>query len=195
MKKTSIVPAGPDVARLADQKRQASELVDFLRAAPCESPAEESWFSASLSSVRGLLKGLEDERTSLTKPLLESKRRIDAMFTGTTTPLKQAEGVIREKLAGAARLRLAAETAARLAAETAAAEGRHADVIDALASAPDAVSTSGSSARVVKKWRVVDFARVPDEYKLVDECAVGATKGAKEIPGIEWYDDVAVRAK
>lgn len=196
-KKIAIVPAqGPDVAKLADTRRQATELVEFLRGAPCETPTEEAWFSATLSSVRGLLKGLEDERTAITKKILESKRAVDGLFTPATTPLKAAEAVIRGKLAGAARLRLAAETAARLAAETAAAEGRHADVIVALASAPDAVATTGSSARAVKKWRVVDSALVPREYLVIYENAVdAAVKAGVEIPGIEVYDDVAVRAK
>lgn len=193
-KRTIEVPA--DLPHLLDTRRQAVELCEFLSCAPCATPQEEAWFSSTLSSVRGLLKGLEEERTALTQPLLSVKRAIDGMFAPATSPLKQAEGVIREKLAGAARLRLAAETAARLAAETAAAEGRHADVIDALASAPEAVATTGSSARVVKKWRVVNFAAVPDSFKAVNERLLDdAAKLGVEVDGIEFYDDVAVRAK
>lgn len=195
---TKITKAAPeaDVAKLASYRSQATELAAFLRSAPCSTAAEEAWFSSQLSSVRGLLKSLEDERTSITKPMLEAKRRVDGLFAPATKPLQECEGIIRGKLADAARARFAAEAEARRLAAEAAAAGDPGAAIVALASAPEAVVTTGSSARVVRKWRVVDLAAVPREYLTVDtESVEAALTAGVEIPGVEVYDDVAVRAK
>lgn len=195
-KKADIVPVA-DVKKLAEQRREATELVEFLESAPCDTPETEQWFSATLSSVRGLHKALEEQRTAITKPILASKSAVDALFAPVTKPLKQAEGIIREKLASAARARFAAEAESRRLAAEAAQEGRHEEVLDALASAPEHVATSGSSARVVRKWRCVDLAAVPREFLALDVGALdlAAKKGVESIPGIEFYDDVAVRAR
>jgi hypothetical protein len=194
-----VVSATPDVAKLASMKSQGAELAEFLRSRPCETPEQEAWFSSQLSSVRGLLKMLEDERTSITKPMLDAKRRVDGLFSPATSPLKDCETVIRDKLASAARARFAAEAEARRLAADAAATGDHLGAVEALASAPDAVTTSGSSARAVWRHVVDDFAALPDEYKLTNHDALAElSKGANEpaaVPGVRWYLDAAVRAK
>lgn len=200
---TKIVKAPPaaDVKKLAEQKREATELKAFLAERPCETPEEEAWFSSTLSSVRGLHKALEDQRTAITKPILASKAAVDALFAPVTKPLKECEGVIRQKLADAARIRFQAEREARQLAEVAAAQGRHEDVLEALASAPVHVPTSGSSARMVWVAIVEDFSALPDAFKLPNEAALaaaGKTAGTGQpdaIPGVAWVLDAAVRAK
>jgi hypothetical protein len=195
-KKTlAIAPIETDVVKLAGYKSQAIELAAFLRDKPADAPGAEAWFSSTLSSVRGLLKGLEDERTKATQPLLAAKRAIDALFAPATTPLKECETVIRGKLAEAATMRFAAESESRRLAETAAAEGRFADVLDTLAEAPEAEATVGSSARVTWVASVVDFSLLPDAYKVVNERALGAAVHPTEIPGVAWVQVVKVRAK
>lgn len=199
MKKSSdlVKSSGVDVVALTSTRRDALGLVEFLSEAPCETPAEEAWFSTQLSNVRALQKGLEERRTAITKPLLEAKRAIDALFSPATKPLAECEGIIRRKLAEAGNRRLAAQRASLLAAETAAVEGRVEDAIEALAAAPVAVKTEGSTSKVVRAWRVVDLASVPREFLQLDTDALdlAAKKGVESIPGIEFYDEVKVRAK
>ncbi len=196
-KKSEIVPVPTaDVKKLAEQRREATELVAFLREAPCQTSTEEAWFSQTLSGVRGLVKSLEDQRTAITKPILESKRAVDALFAPVTKPLQEAEGVIRRKLSEAARIRFQAERDARLLAEVAAIQGQHEAALDALASAPEHVATAGSSARVVWRAEVVDFAALPDAFKVVNERALAAVAGEQpEIPGVKGVMDAGVWAK
>jgi hypothetical protein len=188
-----------DVVKLASYKTQAEDLAEFLSAKPCATAEEEQWFSQTLSSVRGLFKSLEDERTKATAPLNLAKRQIDAMFAPATKPLKECEAVIRTKLADAARMRFAAAAESRRLAADAAAEGRFADVLAVLDDAQVTVATAGSSARVSWVARVVDIDLVPRQYLMVNETALAAAgKGTEQpnaIPGIEWEMEAKVRAK
>jgi hypothetical protein len=188
-----------DIIKLMSYKSQGEELAAFLSEKPCETPEEEQWFSQTLSSVRGLLKGLEDARTQATKPLLAAKREIDNLFSPATAPLKHCESTIRLRLADAARMRFAAAAESRRLAADAAAEGRFADVLAVLDDAQVTVATAGSSARVAWVARVVDINLVPRQYLMVNETALTAAgKGTEQplqIPGIEWEMEAKVRAK
>lgn len=188
-----------DVVKLASYTDQAKGLITVLTEAPCSTPAEEAWFSESLSAVRGLIKGLDDERTSITKPILESKRRVDELFAPAVKPLQQCETIIRSKLQAAATARFQAAQAARLAADVAAAHKMYEEVVDILAAMPEAVATSGSSARGVWVGEVVDFSALPDKFKEVNYRALAElAKGEGEpapVPGVTWRLEAKVRAK
>lgn len=50
--------------------------------------------------------------------------------------------------------------------------------------------------RKIFKWKVVDFAKVPDYLKMIDDKTLNAmarSKNTKEIPGIEWVEDFEMR--
>lgn len=200
MTKIAKAPANVDVLKLVSYKAQGAALVEFLEGQPCTNAAQETWFSEQLSAVRGLIKGLEDERTSVTKPMLEAKRHVDELFAPATAPLKRCEVVIRGKLADVARMRFQADADARRLAADAAAQGDHLGAMAALAEAPDAIRTLGSSARATWIAAVRDFRLVPDEFKVINDRALAqAAKGSDgepaPIPGIEWVLDATVRAK
>lgn len=200
MTKIAKAPANVDVVKLSSYQNQGTALVEFLEGQPCTNAAQETWFSEQLSAVRGLIKSLEDERTSHTRPLLDSKRRIDSMFEPATAPLKKCELVIRAKLADVARMRFQAEADARRLAAVASEAGDHFGAMAALAEAPDAIRTLGSSARATWIAAVTDFRLLSDEYKVVNEAALAkAARGSDgepaPIPGIEWVLLATVRAK
>lgn len=200
-KTDSIVRAvAVDVVSLASYTSQALELGVFLIQQPCKTAEQEAWMSQQLSTVRALLKRLDDQRTALTKPLLEAKRRVDGMFSPATKPLAECESIIRGKLAGAALGRLEREKAALQLAQEAAAMGNTDRVMDALAMVPESVATIGSS--VTYRWAVasVDFAALPEEYKTIDHArlaAVAKAAGAEEpvVPGVRFERTATVRAK
>jgi hypothetical protein len=201
-KADSIVKSvGVDVAELASYKQQAVGLVEFLTHTPCKTPEAEAWYSERLSDVRGLIKVLEDNRTSLTKPLLEAKKRIDAMFSPATKPLKECETIIRDKLRMAACGRLEAERAALRLAETAAATGDSAGVMAALAHVPQHVETTGSTVRMVWKVDSCVVAEMPAEFLMPDEAALRKVCSAADkdnppvVPGVVFRLDAALRAK
>lgn len=57
------------------------------------------------------------------------------------------------------------------------------------------IKTSGmygtSSVRFIPRFRVIDFALLPDEHKIENKSSLAkaAIDGIKEIPGCEWYED------
>jgi hypothetical protein len=202
-KTDEIVKAtGVDVAELANYKSQAVQLVDFLTHAPCKTPEQEAYFSARLSDVRALVKKLDDERTSRTKPILAAKRSVDSLFTPCIDPLKECETIIRAKLAAAAQGRFEQEQEAMRIAEEAASTGDDLGVMTALAAVPDVVQTSGSSVSFEWVADVVDFRQLSDTYKMVDVAKLaGVGRAAKaagtepNVPGVKWTKQAKVRAK
>jgi hypothetical protein len=67
-----------------------------------------------------------------------------------------------------------------------------ANVTTAMVSAPMVVQKAeGESTRKIWKARVIDFAKLPDMYKLPNEKALNAMavsiKGPSNIPGVEFY--------
>lgn len=195
-----VASTGVDVAELAGYKSQAVELVEFLRHQPCKTADQETWFSEQLSNVRGLIKVLEDNRKSLTAPLNEAKRRVDALFKPATAPLEECESIIRGKLAAAAMGRMEAERAALQLAAEAATAGDTAKVMDSLAAVPDAVQTSGSSVSFVWEVASVVMDLLPREYMTVDHDklkVVAKAAGGEEpkVPGVAWRRVAKVRAK
>lgn len=193
-------PSGVDVAKLASYKQQAEGLAEFLEAQPCSSPEEEAWFSQNLGAVRGLLKDLEDSRTSVTKPMIAAKAKVDGLFAPATKPLQRCEAIIRAKLAEAATARFQAAAEARRLAESASQAGDFEAVVVALAEAPVDVKGSGSSAKAVYVAEVVDFAALPDQYKMVNARALHDAGGVFDgepdlIPGVVWRLEAKVRAR
>lgn len=71
---------------------------------------------------------------------------------------------------------------------------------EAIARADEGLKVEGDPVhtRRILKWRLVDFSKVPDDYKSLDEVKVRkagiATDGAIEIPGIEFYHEEIVAA-
>lgn len=68
------------------------------------------------------------------------------------------------------------------------------NVVTAMVSAPVTVEkTEGESTRKIWKARVIDFAKLPDAFKLPNEKALNAmattTKGPSNIPGVEFYTE------
>ena len=66
-----------------------------------------------------------------------------------------------------------------------------ATVIPKAEPAKTVASKSGSMTyRKVKKFRILDFKKIPDEYKLTDDAKIRKMMSANiEVPGVEYYDD------
>lgn len=99
--------------------------------------------------------------------------------------LKEAEAAEKKAAAAQAKAEVQTETAAAIIAPV------------VQVAAP--VKQAGESYRDVWKWKVVDLAKVPDNYKILNETMLNkfavATKGAVTVPGIEFYSEktLAVR--
>ena len=60
----------------------------------CEAAGED------LKAIKGAQKRLEDSRTTITKPLLEAQRAVNALFRGPTDTLTEAERIVKRGILG-----------------------------------------------------------------------------------------------
>ena len=194
--------ADASVQALADE---VSHLAVYAEARTITSTADVKAATEDLSIIAGLKKALEAKRKEYVGPLDALKKSIDATFKRITEPLEQANQVTRQKVLGyqaeqtrkAQEAQRIADAEAQLARDKAALNGSPVPVTPKLV-IPEVPTTSHgelgtSNQRANWKWEVIDFALVPDEYKMVNPAVltpvVKASKGKVPIPGIRQYND------
>ena len=155
-------------------------------------------------------------------PALEAGRTIDAAFNALTKPIDEARTIAEKKVTDCRKVlraeaeRIEAENRRKeaerilLIAEDTDFETGEMPIIAAVEHAPvpivaDKTTTDFGSSRGVMepKFRVVDFSKVPDSLKVLDEkseiakaeCKVNAQlkAGVREIPGLEIWLEEATR--
>ena len=150
---------------------------------------------AILADVKGIWKRLEAARLALGAPLRDRLKDIQAHYNPPLVLLVQAEALLKIKIKEGTQ-RLAASQAAALAAAQAAYQANNPA---AMAQATQAAIASevalpqGVTARLVRKWRIINGALVPVEMysSFIDPKKVQAAidLGHTQIPGIEIYDE------
>ena len=184
----------------------------------------------TLRQLQTLSKTIEDKRVELTAPVLEAKRRLDDFFRGPAARVKLAIDQVKGLMLGYTReqeairqaeerrLRAIEEKKAekereRLLAKAAKLKGPGTQV-QKVALREQAANTTavdvrveskvemvkGQSVRLNYKARVVDFAKLPDEYKLADTVKLGEIARAGKgnwplIPGVEFYSESVLAAR
>lgn len=168
-----------------------------------------------LSIIAKVKKGMEEQRKEYLKPFQDHVKGTNDAFKSLMEPVDQADKITREKILAfrseQERKRKEAETIEaeklELAKREAELKGGEITVDLSPVDKPDAVpdrvrtdmGTTGS--RDNWKWEVIDFAQVPDEYKMVNAGmltpVVKASKGKINIPGIRIFNApiIAVNTK
>lgn len=149
-------------------------LVDHI-----EDPDEAT---ALLTDVQANIRTLEQKRKKITKPLLEAKREVDALFKPPIKILEDAKMALKRIIAKAIDERRAEQHAALQAG----------DVDGALA-----VKEPEASSKTVTRYRVVDENKVPRKYWKLDDAKIkkAVEDGETEIPGVEVYEETVVIAR
>lgn len=161
-----------------------------------------------LKQIKQMMHELEDARTSITKPINENLREINAQFTEPSSRLQMVERRLKALTANyvtekrAEQQRMVAEAAAELARSQGAGAGQSApEATDkyvatvqqaATASAP---VVSGVSFSEKWDWSVTDLALVPREYLCIDTAKVNAAvkSGTRQIPGLNIFPTTQTR--
>ncbi len=141
-----------------------------------------------LQDIARRIKELESERTSVTKPMMDAKKRVDSWFKPAADLLKAC----RDDLKGKVGAFVLGQETAKVAALQA---GDH----DKAMAVADPVMPDGLSKRVTYEWSVTDLAAVPADFLCVDatkvQAVVTALKGAAVIPGITVAPSVGVTVR
>jgi hypothetical protein len=158
-----------------------------------------------LSRFSKASKTIEDQRVAFTKPLNESLKSINTFFKTFSTPIKEADSELRNKLAKHRRemeykrleAQMKVEENNKKLVEEAKAKGL--PIIDPsiLPVVPDMPKTVGG-VTVKKVWtfNIDDKTKVPQEYLVVDETKIRTAirQGVREIAGVTIYqkDEVSL---
>ncbi len=183
----SLIPTNTRT-ELAAESSAAADVLEALAAMPVASQEDLDFAGTMLVDVKAKFKALEEKRTAITKPINAAKREVDALFAPVLEPLKQAEGILKEKIAAYTVAREAERRAALTSGET-----------NPLALVP-AEQTKGVSVREVWDWEVENRDIIPREFMYVAEDAmhhhINSHKGEPPpIPGIRFYKRGEVRVR
>ena len=178
---------------MTQERHDAQAALAHIQRFPLDTPEQRDQAGRLINLAKDKIQELETQRKSVTDPLNGTIKTVNGWFKPVREFYEACQVSLKQRLAD--RLReLAAEQQAALA--TVQELGGHATaetfaVAHATPSAPSAVQT-----REVWKFEVVDFKRLPDEYKMADESkirkVVQAMKGDCDIPGIRIEPELVI---
>ena len=160
-----------------------------------------------LSIIAKVRKALTEAKAEYVKPIKGHLDDVNAAFARIMTPLEEADKVTRSKIMAfrevQARRAAEAEAINRQKEELARREAQFNEgeiTINTTPVEPPApvkrISTDMGTAGVVRNltWELVDFALVPDQYKLPDSAKITKlVKGGGTIPGIRVFITESLR--
>lgn len=159
-----------DRTKLTTLRETAELALSKVEALPCSNPEQEAMFAECAKHAHEELKRVKEEREELTRPLLQQKREVEAIFNEVSEPLERLKELCKRKR-GEYHLAVqkAQQKALRLAEETAKA-GRVEECAAVLATVPELPVSKGVSYEwVLKEW---DVSKVPARFLTVDEKGV-----------------------
>jgi len=190
-----------------DQYRsQVASLVTYAQSRIVESREQSESAAADLTLIRQLKKAIEEQRTGQVKPLNDQVKQINDLYKTLTVPLDEADKITSDKIkqyrqAETAKLAEALAIEAEkmeLARREAALNGGAITVDLTPLVKPDEqpkhiVTGAGTvGTRMVPKWALEDITKVPAEFLMLNEVALGkqVRAGRTGIPGIRiWLEE------
>ncbi|MBU1621923.1 MAG: hypothetical protein KKF27_21100 [Gammaproteobacteria bacterium] len=197
----------PDVLAQAER---AMSLMLVAEKAIIDSDEAVKAATNDLSLIAGIKKELTAQKETYLKPLKDSTAKINEAFKMYMGPVTRADELLRGKIL-AYRQKQEADRKERerinaLKIEAARAEmavnGELSEPVDLVEETPAPLQRYRSdigttSTMKVRKWRIVDFSQIPDEYKAVDAGKVTklVKAGIGSIPGIEIYEEETLQVR
>jgi hypothetical protein len=181
---------------------QQQALVDQARAIREEAVGIEVFDDQSRDSAVSFLgkiatakKALESQRQFFVKPLNDEVKVINEKFKEFTQPVLDADMIARNKVAAymVEQKKLAAEAQRKALEEARQKTAETGEVVAVvLPQEPDRIVRTAegkASTRMVWDFKVVDPAKVPEQYKMIDECKIRAAvaSGLRTIDGVEIF--------
>ena len=182
-------------AALKTEAEQTHPLVASLRALTITTPEARATVNELLFVTKTRAKAIEDERTSVTKPLNAVLRTVNGWFKPLSGVLGEVETLCKQKLWDYDRLIEAQQRAQLQAASEAYKAGQVEAATEALAAIPDKPITAGTSIGTSRVLRVVCADLVPREYCSPDAALLGRVPAGVEVPGCVWEDVANVRVR
>lgn len=206
---TALIKISPEldltVVALAEEARK---LRDHATIRVIATDADLSPVTDDLSIIAKLRKVLSEKKAEYLKPIKAHIDAVNAAFATILAPLEEADLITRSKVKeyrdAAEKRRLEAEEINRqkqeLARREAAFSGTGEVTVDTTpVEAPMPVyrvttELGTASTMRVKKWELVDFKLVPDDFKTLDSAKITKlVKAGGTIAGIRVYEEESIR--
>lgn len=214
---TALIKVGVDLDESAQRlHREGLAALECAKRRVIQKKEDLELATNDLAIIKNLREALEDKKKDYVGPIRDHLDAVNEAFKQLLAPFVEADQITRDKVKEyRIEQQKKADEAAAIEAEKLNLARREAEysgtgeisvelgTVEAPPPVPKTVRTDvgTSGGRVQWKWRMVDFALVPDEYKILNHSLLTSfarsTKGQREIPGIEIYPDtvVTVRSK
>lgn len=183
---------------------EISRLLEWAKALVVQDAEGMKSATYDLTLLANLKRALEEKRKEYVSPLNDYVKQINDAFRGPTVLVAEADTITRNKILGfqkeerrkaeaAAEINRLREEAARLEMQERGELSEPVGLVEVPAPAPTRVQTEVGGLATKKTWKfeVVDFAVLPDDYKLADLVKIRrvVTAGAS-IPGVRsWHEE------
>jgi len=194
VKVASVAQRGGALALCKAIKTRRSEVVSFF--ADTKNKAHAAW-KAIVAQEKSFTDRLDDAEKKIKRAVLTYDREQEAIRQAEQRRLQaEADEAARRERERLEKQAAKLKTEARREAVLEQAAQVVAPVVQVAAAAP---KIEGVSVRKIWKARVVDVAKVPREFMVVNDRALDsyakATKGAVQVAGVEFYQDESMAVR
>jgi len=202
-----IAPAEDTAVRALVQ--QSRVILQYAEARVIIANIDLTLATEDLSLIAKLKKAIEEKRKEYVSPIRGKLDSVNSAFKTLLEPIEQADKITRTKILKfrqeQERKRQEAEAIEQEKRELAQREAALKDgeitvdlsPVEKPEAVPDKIYTEvgSASAMKVRKWEVVDFATIPNEYKVIDAGKVTklVKAGIGSIPGIRIWIETGLR--
>jgi hypothetical protein len=149
--------------------------------------------STFLKKLRETETSIEAKRLEFTAPLNQSLKAINDTFKSLKQPLEEARMLLTNRILNWKRIeteRLAKEEERRRKIQEAHLEAGHQVNAPVVLERPEN-KIGNTQTRKVWTFRVKEFSKIPDVYKVINQVAVNQSirDGVRDIPGIDIYQE------
>ena len=174
-------------------EKQVSPLVKDASEYKVASVEDIDKASVILKKLRDTERFIETKRKEFTQPLNQSLRAINATFKQIVEPMFQARMLLTGKIVDWKKTeheRIEKEEARRRKIQEAHEKAGHEVKAPVILEKPDN-KIGNVQTRKVWKFKVVDFSKLSDEYKMINNVAINQAirYGVREIKGLKIYQE------
>jgi SMC interacting uncharacterized protein involved in chromosome segregation len=174
-------------------KEDSSPLIRDAESIIVTTEEEAEQASLFLSKVSIVIKEVEDRRTSFTKPINDGLKAINESFKTISVPLMNAKKIVGDKILAWRKeenKRIEVEEERRRKIQEAHAEMGH-QVNEPVELQRVAKKIGFAGSKEVWKFKLADFAKLPDKYKVICDTAINQAirEGVRQIDGLDIYKE------
>lgn len=210
MAETAVVSIAPGKDKaVIGLLNEVMRIKEFADKRVVQSPEDDKDATNDLSMMAKLKQAIEEKRKEYVGPINAHLETVNDAFKMLSGPLAEADRVTRGKVTAyrseQERIQREQEEINRKRIEAAEAEmklrGELSESVGLVevTEAPGLTRTEVATSGMVQNWKyeVIDFAQLPDEYKVADHAMLSAVArkhhDQKQVPGVRFYNEPTLR--